>query len=210
MKLKYYLRGLGVGIVLTTLIISISGSRHKLTDHEIITRAMELGMVMRDDPKGNLDEVMEAKGSVTPAPQKDPEHTTDEEISSDPDDPFNTEGASDPEEALGTEGAPDTEVTLDTEGASDTEKTEGEQADEPDGAVPNDSRTEDSITFSVQKGMSSGQVAALLESIGLIQNAADFNDYIIRKGKAGAIMIGKYTVPGDATYEVILKAITKE
>ncbi|MCR5526814.1 MAG: hypothetical protein K6F39_05460 [Lachnospiraceae bacterium] len=47
MKLKYYLRGLGIGIVVTAIVMGISlGSKggKNLTDDEIISRAKELGM----------------------------------------------------------------------------------------------------------------------------------------------------------------------
>ena len=46
MERKYYLRGLGVGIVVTAVIMGIMTSRNKaMTDQEIIARAKELGMV---------------------------------------------------------------------------------------------------------------------------------------------------------------------
>ena len=49
MKLKYYLRGIGIGVIMTTLILMIAFAVHKeqpLTDDEIRERAAELGMVM--------------------------------------------------------------------------------------------------------------------------------------------------------------------
>lgn len=51
MKLKYYLRGLGIGIIITTIVLMIaySGYRTELTDEEIIARAETLGMVMEED-----------------------------------------------------------------------------------------------------------------------------------------------------------------
>ncbi len=45
MKLKYYLRGLGVGIVVTAIIMSFTRQPEKLTDAQIKLRALELGMV---------------------------------------------------------------------------------------------------------------------------------------------------------------------
>ena len=58
MRLKYYLRGLGIGILVTCLIFMISNkSRVKeVTDDEIRTRAKELGMVeqtLANGPIGN-------------------------------------------------------------------------------------------------------------------------------------------------------------
>lgn len=46
MKLKYYLRGLGIGILVTVMIVAISGAGKKtMTDEEIKSRAKELGMI---------------------------------------------------------------------------------------------------------------------------------------------------------------------
>ncbi|MEZ3426119.1 MAG: hypothetical protein K1W13_01760, partial [Lachnospiraceae bacterium] len=45
MKLKYYLRGLGIGILVTVLLLTItSGKRGTMTDEEIKERARALGM----------------------------------------------------------------------------------------------------------------------------------------------------------------------
>lgn len=50
MKLKYYLRGLGIGILVTATILSISGKGHvkELTDMQIKSKAKELGMVEKN------------------------------------------------------------------------------------------------------------------------------------------------------------------
>ena len=45
MKLKYYLRGLGIGIMVTTVIMSFIRQPEELTDTQIKARARELGMV---------------------------------------------------------------------------------------------------------------------------------------------------------------------
>ena len=46
MERKYYLRGLGLGIVMTAIIMGVALSGNKtMTDEEIIARAKELGMV---------------------------------------------------------------------------------------------------------------------------------------------------------------------
>ncbi|MEE1078229.1 MAG: hypothetical protein UIC64_04170 [Agathobacter sp.] len=57
MRFKYYLRGLGLGIIATVLILAISGNvrKEKLTDQEIINRAEALGMVMVDDSETEED-----------------------------------------------------------------------------------------------------------------------------------------------------------
>ncbi len=46
MKLKYYLRGLGIGIVVTAVIMMAAlGNKQPMTDEEVIARAKELGMI---------------------------------------------------------------------------------------------------------------------------------------------------------------------
>ena len=46
MKLKYYLRGLGIGIVVTAIIMTVAlGNKQPMTDEEVIARAKELGMI---------------------------------------------------------------------------------------------------------------------------------------------------------------------
>ena len=49
MKLKYYLRGLGIGIAVTAVLLSISSKDGQtLTDAQIRERAVQLGMVDND------------------------------------------------------------------------------------------------------------------------------------------------------------------
>ncbi|WP_026651258.1 hypothetical protein [Butyrivibrio proteoclasticus] len=47
MKLKYYLRGMGIGIILTALVMgfALGGRKSSLSDAEVIERAKALGMV---------------------------------------------------------------------------------------------------------------------------------------------------------------------
>lgn len=51
MKLKYYLRGMGIGIIVTTIILAISFSQRKveISDEQVMVRAAALGMVMQDE-----------------------------------------------------------------------------------------------------------------------------------------------------------------
>ena len=64
MKLKYYLRGLGIGIIVSTIVLTVSfcgrNTTPELTDAEIIARAMELGMVL---PEESTEERMTEEGN---------------------------------------------------------------------------------------------------------------------------------------------------
>lgn len=99
MKWKYYLRGLGIGILVTTVILSLAGiGRKNMTDEEVIKRAKELGMVestllsdladqaRADEVKPTEPETSEPETSPQPEetlpPETEPE-TTPEDGSSD-------------------------------------------------------------------------------------------------------------------------------
>lgn len=59
MKLRMYLRGLGIGIAVTAVIMSftVRTKKNKMSDAEVIARATELGMVMEDNTlKGGLSD----------------------------------------------------------------------------------------------------------------------------------------------------------
>ncbi len=59
MKLKYYLRGMGIGVLLTAIImgVALGGNNTKMSDAEVIKRARQLGMV---DASGTLSSYSEA------------------------------------------------------------------------------------------------------------------------------------------------------
>ena len=68
MRVKYYMRGIGVGIILTVIVCSFGNKQTKQTmsENEIIAAAKELGMVMKDENELDLSIL---KGTVTPKPE---------------------------------------------------------------------------------------------------------------------------------------------
>jgi hypothetical protein len=68
MKLKYYMRGLGVGILLTALLFTLCGYRKKLSDQEIINLAKGLGMETAENEEDPLDKVL---GEMAKADEQD-------------------------------------------------------------------------------------------------------------------------------------------
>ena len=65
MKLKYYLRGMGIGIILTAIVMgfALGGRKATLSDAEIIQRAKALGMV--DGDSGVLLDSQDQEGEET-------------------------------------------------------------------------------------------------------------------------------------------------
>lgn len=71
MKLKYYLRGLGIGIIITTILLMIAFALHKptMSDEDIIARAKQLGMVMPEDEEPLQDTETTESTEVTAVPE---------------------------------------------------------------------------------------------------------------------------------------------
>ena len=82
MKLKYYLRGLGIGIIVTTILLMIAFALHKptMSDADIIARAKQLGMVMPEDEEPLQDTETTESTEVTAVPET--EAAQIEEVSS--------------------------------------------------------------------------------------------------------------------------------
>lgn len=77
MKLKYYLRGLGIGILVTALIMGFTTRDSRpLTDAEIKAAAAELGMVESDSLRlADLPQEPTPTPEITPEPEATPEDT---------------------------------------------------------------------------------------------------------------------------------------
>ena len=170
MKLKYYMRGLGIGICLTTILLSFGNE--KMTDQEIIQRAEKLGMKSTKETDDELHNALDKmKVTLTPVPTPSVEPTK----------------------------AP-------------TPKPTAEPTKEPTKAPtkkPTPTTKPVAVSFSIKKGMTSDSVAQTLKDAGLIKNADSFNDYIINKGKASVIRVGYYSITKGASYDEIIRRITK-
>ncbi|MBS6465962.1 MAG: hypothetical protein KH381_04375 [Clostridium sp.] len=114
MKRKYYLRGIGVGILFTAIVwlttLLVSG-KPKMTDEEVITRAQELGMVKQESVLEQLE-----KPSDTETEETDTEQTASADNSTDAaaDNPTESESVSGTEASTGetTEESKETVVTF--------------------------------------------------------------------------------------------------
>ncbi|NLJ96311.1 MAG: endolytic transglycosylase MltG [Clostridiales bacterium] len=211
MKLKYYMRGLGIGIIVTTVVLSIANKKVKLSDAEIITQARELGMVMKEEANDdNLKQVLEK------SLDKDDDiiDTQDDRSDDNHEDEMIVEKDSQNwTEEVATEDTKDNELTAeDTAGDETRDNADsviaGEETLEEGEDTLEQVTTEGTITFTIIRGMSSRQVSELLKEKGLIEDALDFDNYIKGKGKATVIRIGTYTLPKGADYSMILNAIT--
>lgn len=191
MKLKYYLRGLGIGIIVTTLVLMVafSGKKEKLSDQEIMQRAEQLGMVMADEGQTETGTEENTGTEAQPETEQDVQNTeagTEENVDE------NTENASEPETEPQTEAAAEPAAPEDTTG-----NVVGEVKQETSGEV----------AFTVKSGESSDTVAFNLYKAGLVDDATAFNRYMISKGYDSRLRTGDFKIRSGASYDEILKVL---
>lgn len=177
MKLKYYLRGMGIGIIVTTIILAISFSRREveISDEQVMVRAAALGMVMPEE-KENDPASTEAKAGQEP--EQMPENTQ------------TSENTQTPEE---TGEAEPTELPITGEGGTDA-------AEEP--AAENDT-----YRLVIQQGDVCRVVCEKLEENGVIDDAEALRTHLFELGYANSISTGEYDVPYGLTMEQVAEII---
>ena len=183
MKLKYYLRGLGIGILVATVILIISFSGHKadLSDEEIIARAQALGMVMTEQKKTDVipkgTENLDTEGTEKIPKAVEPVATEQ------------TEGASQVATQAQTETSTKVSAPEQTQPASETGDTS-------------------QLAITIEPGDSSNTVADKLFVAALVDDAAAFNKYLVDNKYDSSIQPGTFTIPKGTTYEEISKLLT--
>ena len=189
MKLKYYLRGLGIGMAVTALILGISFSGRQgqeaqtLTDEQIRERASELGMV--DSSELTLAAL---QNSAQPQTTMEPEVTEESETMTKP------------------EVTAEPEMTTKPETTAEPEMTTKPEATEEPELITAPEQSQTSIT--IKKGSDSGSVSRVLYEAGLVENAKAFDNYLCNNGYSRSINPGIYEIAPGTSEEEIAKIIT--
>ena len=211
MKLKYYLRGLGIGILVTTVILSLAGvGRKNMTDEEVVKRAKELGMV-ESTLLSELPDQTKAEEVRTPEPENSPapeETTTTPETPAAPEETTTTpETPAAPEETTTTPETPaapeETTTTPETPAAPE------ETPVSPEDGNP-DTPTGETVTLVIGRGESSTTVSKNLKKAGIVEDAAAFDRFLCNNGYDKKIITGTYEIPYGASEEEIAKIITRK
>ncbi|MDE6024506.1 MAG: hypothetical protein K2G45_03540 [Lachnospiraceae bacterium] len=202
MKLKYFIRGLGTGIIFSAIILLVSymtGGAYKISDEEIIKRAEKLGMVQ--DEKDII---------ASPAsPDKDKNNTSsDSEVVSNK---TTTEASTteDPTTEASTTEDPTTEERKTEEPTTERQTTENPTTESGTTENPGEGDYV-KATITVQAGMGSYEVASLLQNAGIIKDANDFDLYLNRNGYSTKIRIKSQEFNSKMSYEEIAKLLVKE
>ena len=211
MKLKYFIRGLGIGIIFGAIVMLVaynSSDKDKITDAEVIERAKELGMVMQEatqtDAAGDITETSIKADTETATEASD---KADTETATEASDKADTETATETAAEKKTENTTEVTTAVTTEVVVET-TTEKKTEAKTEAATEeiNNSYTEATIT--VTRGMGSTEVAGLLQRAGIIEDAADFDSYLVKQGISNKIQINTYKFNSNMSYEDIGKELT--
>lgn len=214
MKLKYYLKGLGTGILFSSVILSISFAvynrqNERKTQDEIIAGALAAGMIWPEEttPEETTTEAATPEKTIseeTTTEAATPEKTISEETT--------TEAAM-PEETTTKETTPDemiTEMTTPEETTTAGETKTPVKKDYEASVIYKDS---EKVKIQILKGMNSYDVAIILEKAGILGGYAEreaFNDYIVAQGYGRFVMVGIFEIPVSATYDEIISIVCKK
>lgn len=225
MNLKYYLRGLGIGILVTALIMSIAaGGKETLSNEEIIERAKALGMVeegtLLQNAQAGTNALEESKlneGAEAEEQQNPTESGTSEET-------LQPEEADALEESSQPDKTPEPEETGEPENVSTPDETVADEEETPEEIqTPEESPqqseivepseeelpgSDESVTIQVRKGEGSYTVCKRLEEAGLISSASEFDMFLYQNGYDKKIRAGTFEIPAGTAPEQIARILS--
>lgn len=211
MKLKYYLRGLGIGIAVTAFIMSRTVKTEELTDAQIKLRALELGMV-EETVLADLPQPAAEENSKTDVEDSVFEYTAGEaEIM-----------GQEEENALQEESDANQTVNSNTENGETTEETEiptenpsaaenGIAEQKPLESTVNEAETgevtENYIIITVEPGNGSETVSRRMYNVGLVESAVEYNRFLVNNGYDRNLVVGNHEIPVGASEEEMARIL---
>lgn len=228
MEKRYYFRGLGLGIIVTAVIMGIAlsggGKKEKMTDDEVIARAKELGMIedsrLSEPSEGeNADDGQEqaeavpvqkenaVKKDTAVAKQKEEaekKETAKEETE-------NKEDAK-PDEEKSVVGTPDTLQTKpDAAGkkpSADTNEMTKQDEDVPKPETDTKPAEGKTQSVTIVSGDGSYTVARKLAEAGIVSSADAYDDFLCANGYDKKLRTGTFQIPANAGDEQIARIVT--
>lgn len=193
MKLKYYLRGLGIGIIVTTIILAscFSMKKPKMTDAQIMERASQLGMIMPEQDGGVTAETEAASPEETE--QENEQQMTAENLQKE------TETQTEVPKEQDTESQAEVQKEQETEAAENSTASENAENKEQTQQEP--------FTLVVNRGDVCRTMCENLAANGVIDDAEGLRKYLSEIGYASFISAGTYQIPYHASYEEITSVL---
>ena len=185
MRFKYYLRGLGLGIIVSTVILMISVQIHGgiMTDERAIARATELGMIIPEEE---------------PQDERNSEQNTD----------WSDEEQELQNQELQNQAQQDQEQQEQAQQEREQRSQTSADGEDPDGDAETDEQ--EVIIFTVEDGEVCRTAAEKLVAFGLIEDVQEFRDFMRERDYDGLIREGTYEIPVGSDMETIAKIITAQ
>ena len=201
MNVKSYLKGIGVGMIVASLILIIAGNiNNRMSDADVIKRAKELGMVEAsavnqstetvvaantEETKENAEAETKENSADTSTVETNEDKTVVENNTTDTD--TDTSEDTKPEDAnVSEDNTEDSNVTEDT---TDTVK----------------ENTGETVNVEVRSGMSSESVSLAVKNAGLVDDDIEFNKYLCENGYDKKLRVGSFDIPSGSDFETISK-----
>ena len=196
MRLRYYLRGLGLGILFAVIIIAIcgKGTEGSLSDSQIMQRASELGMVSTENVKNHT------LSNDTEAVKKENVQDTEPAVA---DNSTGDNAATDNAQQGQLADSQAQKNQAETQNAADTSTALQPEAD----STPAETQY---VTITVMDGEVCRDIAADLQSKGLVDDAEKFRIYMGETGYASFIHNGDFQIPVGASYEEIANILLRK
>ncbi len=216
MERKYYLRGLGIGILVTAIIMGIAlPGKQTMTDEEVIARAKELGMVENtllseeeaaaEDAESDAADTEDTAGEAAEDTAGDSAAEKEDEESAE-DAAESSTAASALEKESGNEAAAVQDETGGDAAAGSAAEEEITEASEETVAADITSAAVKTIT--VTNGDGSYTVAKKLADAGVVTSAENFDTYLCQNGYDKKLRTGTFSIPADASDEQIARIVT--
>ena len=220
MRLKYYLRGVGIGIVVTTIIFMISISLHK-NDTEPQNSAAENDKSTTVSEAEENAQKADAAGTETESADTGKTDLADTQAAdkADADKPDKNESdvkqpdASKTDEDNSDEKKPSEDTAKDNTASgqqSSDKETESKKknTEKKNTEKKSTEKNTEKVRFEIKGGEYSDTVCQKLKAAGLIDDAKAFNEFLVQKDYDNGILTGIYDIPKDATYEEIAALLT--
>ena len=224
MKLRYYLRGLGVGIIVTAIIMNIAFSnKQEMSDEEIKARAAELGMIEdtvlapNQTPTPTAGAAADGQGwtnIVTPTQTDDiavshaAGQTTEQPAQGEAASGVPTPTAAITETPMSSPTATPTAKPTAVPTAIPTPTPTAKPTATPTATPTPTQAVQETVTITINSGEGSGTVSRKAAQAGLVADAADFDRYLCANGYDKKLAVGNHIIPVGASYEEIAKKLT--
>lgn len=211
MKFKYFLRGLGVGIIISAVVLCIAFRSYDNTHINVVNEAKKLGMVFPEGTASPVSNNETASASVIKDSidneNVEADKSKDSTIKSDK----SKKKVSDKEE--NTKKPAETEKPAKENKATMKPKKEDKNATLKPGVTCTTAPqtrvvTSEGQRFEVRDGLLSSSIAREMKAAGIISNDKAFDKYLVRHGLGEKLINGVYYIPVGSSYKKIASIIT--